>query len=285
VGNSVNELLGNNGGVDTEAAGALGPFLGEVAERLVTSPVVHVDETPDQVRTGTWWFHVASTDLYTLLFASATRGKAAPDQAGVLGRFAGVMVHDRLAMYFRYKAATHLICGAHLPRDLAAAGGRWNQGWAGEMSRLLTEANKACHAARDEGRTSLHPEQLAAFLSSYDALVEEGLAANPTPENRERNYLEKKSYNVAVALRDRRAEATRFATDMSLPFDNNGGERSLRMAKLTRRSAADSRPTTLPGTSQRSAPTSAQLASMASAVSTSSVGLFRGDVWMPPATT
>ena len=29
-----------------------------------------------------------------------------------------------------------------------------------------------------------------------------------------------------------RAEATRFALDLSLPFTNNEGERSLRMAKL-----------------------------------------------------
>ena len=32
-----------------EAPGALDPFLAEVAERLVASPVVLVDETPDQV--------------------------------------------------------------------------------------------------------------------------------------------------------------------------------------------------------------------------------------------
>ena len=70
-----------------EAAAGLGPFLAEVAERLVASPVVHVDETPDQVRTDTVWFHVCATELYTLLFASGTRGKAAPDAAGVLGRF------------------------------------------------------------------------------------------------------------------------------------------------------------------------------------------------------
>jgi transposase len=83
-----------------EAAGRLDPFLAELAEALVSSPVVHVDETPDQVRTDTVWFHVCATDLYTFLHASETRGKAAPDAAGVLGRFTGTMVHDRLQMYF-----------------------------------------------------------------------------------------------------------------------------------------------------------------------------------------
>ena len=78
----------------------------------------------------------------------------------------------------------HLICGAHLLRDLTAAGVRWNQSWAGEMSRLLVETNEACHAARAKGRQHLGTKALAEFLSSDDALVEAGLAANPEPENR-----------------------------------------------------------------------------------------------------
>ena len=268
-----------------EAAGALEPFLAEVARRLVASPVVHVDETPDQVRTKTWWFHVASNERYTLLFASATRGKAAPDAAGVLGRFSGVMVHDRLAMYFKYKTADHLICGAHVLRDLKAAGVRWNQSWAHKMSSLLIETNEACHAARAKGRQHLGKKALAEFLSAYDALVEAGLAANPKPENRERNYLERKSYNVAVALRDRRAEATRFATDLSLPFTNNEGERSLRMAKLHKK---------ISGCFQAddAARHFAAIRSYLGTARKHGLGgldvlsrLFRGDVWMPPATT
>ena len=113
-----------------------GPFLSEVARSpLVASPVVHVDETSDQVRTKTWWFHVASNDALHATCSPARPG-ARPllTRPGVLGRFSGVMVHDRLAMYFKYKTADHLICGAHLLRDLAAVGVRWNQSWAGEMS-------------------------------------------------------------------------------------------------------------------------------------------------------
>ncbi|MGH9029274.1 MAG: IS66 family transposase [Acidimicrobiales bacterium] len=268
-----------------EAAAALEPFLAEIAARLVSSPVVHVDETPDQVRTKTWWFHVCTNDLYTFLFASSTRGKAAPDEAGVLGRFTGTMVHDRLAMYFKFTDATHGLCGAHLVRDLAAAGVRWNQTWAARMSRLLTETNEACHRARAEMKDRLDEQELACFLSSYDALVEEGLAANPVPQNRKRNYLERKSYNIAVALRDHRAGATLFAVDLTVPFTNNEGERALRMAKLHRK---------ISGCFQADA--SAQhFAAIRSYLATArkhDVGaldvlarLFRGGVWMPPATT
>ena len=268
-----------------EAAGRLDPFLAELAEALVSSPVVHVDETPDQVRTDTVWFHVCATDLYTFLHASETRGKAAPDAAGVLGRFTGTMVHDRLQMYFNYTDAGHAICGAHVLRDLEAAGVRWNQGWAIEMATLLTETNKACHQARAKGRKRLGATELAAFLSSYDALVKAGLEANPDPVGRKRNYLEKKSYNIAVALRDHRSEATRFARDLSIPFTNNEAESSLRMAKLHRK---------ISGCFQGddSAQHFAAIRSYIATAKKHGVGalnvlarLFRGDVWMPPATT
>ncbi|MGO8724727.1 MAG: IS66 family transposase [Acidimicrobiales bacterium] len=268
-----------------EAAGKLEPFLVEIAERLVASPVVHVDETSDQVRTKTVWFHVCATELYTFLYASATRGKAAPDEAGVLGRFSGVMVHDRLAMYFKYHDADHAICLSHLVRDLAAAGVRWNQGWAGELSKLLTETNEVCHAARAGGKASLHQAELAAFLASYDALVAAGLEANPKPEHRKRDYLERKSYNIAVALRDHRVEVTRFAVDLSVPATNNEAERSLRMAKLHRK---------ISGCFQAddSARHFAAIRSYLATARKHGVGgldvlgrLFRGDVWMPPATT
>jgi transposase len=268
-----------------EAAGELTGFLSEVASRLVDEPVVHVDETSDQCRADKVWFHVCATDRLTLLYASPTRGKAAPDAAGVLGRFSGTMVHDRLQMYFNYTDATHAICLSHIQRDLKAAGVRWNQGWTNEMARLLTKTNEACHTARAAGRARLSKKTLVGFLSSYDALVETGLVANPEPVGRKRSYLERKSYNIAVALRDHRDEVTRFATDLSVPATNNEAERSLRMTKLHAK---------ISGCFQGddSAQHFAAIRSYIATARKHDVGaldvlgrLFRSDVWMPPATT
>jgi transposase len=217
----------------TEAAGGLTGFVEEIRKRLRHAALVHVDETSDQVRTDKWWFHVASNELYTYLFASPTRGKDAPDEAGVLGAFGGVMVHDRLAMYFKYDQATHAVCGSHLLRDLAAVGVGWDQGWANDMAALLTEMNTAAHDARAKGKAHLSRRVLAGFLSRYDSLTAAGLAANPTPIGRDRDSIEKDGYNLVAALVKLRAEATRFATDLAVPFSNNEAERALRMAKFS----------------------------------------------------
>lgn len=215
-----------------EAAGALSGFIEELKRRLRHRPLLHVDETSDQVGCDTWWLHVACDELFTYLFTDKTRGKAAPDKAGVLPGFSGVMVHDRLSMYFSYTDATHALCGAHLIRDLASLAHRPSQRWAKKMRELLLEMNDAAHGARQGGKSTLGRRKLKAYLTSYDTLVAEGLAANPPLVSRERNSLERESYNLALALRNRRSEATRFACDLSVPFTNNEAERSLPMAKL-----------------------------------------------------
>ena len=111
-----------------EAAGDLGGFIEQLTAQLANEPVVCVDETEHQVRRARWWLHTVATDRHSFLTASRTRGKAAPDAAGVLPEFTGTMVHDRLSLYFSYDRATHALCGAHsaepgIMRTCAVRGG------------------------------------------------------------------------------------------------------------------------------------------------------------------
>jgi transposase len=265
-----------------EASKGLDHFIEEIKRRLIGARLVHVDETSDQVRRDTWWFHVAANDLYTYLFASPTRGRAAPDDAGVLLDFSGVMVHDRLSMYFNYDQATHAICMAHVLRDLAAVGVGWDQEWANDMATLLTEMNRAAHQARDQGRTHLAKRQLASFLARYDTICSQGLAINTKSAGYPRNTIERDSHNLVKALLKLRTEATRFATDLSIPFSNNEAERSLRMAKLHRKISSCFQ-------SEEHARAYATIRSYLATARKHGVGgfdvltqLFNGDAWMPP---
>ncbi len=269
----------------SEAALGLGGFNDEVVRRLRSSALVHADETSDQVRTDKWWFHVVSNERYTHLFASPTRGKDAPDEAGVLGDFEGVMVHDRLAMYFKYDHATHAICLAHVLRELEPIGVRWDQGWANDMAALLKEMNNAAHDARDRGDSALAAKLLETFLVRYDTIVENGLAANPQPPHRGRDYLERKSFNLVAALDTLKPEATRFATDLRVPMTNNLAERDLRMQKVHAKISSCFQ-------SEAGARNFAVIRSYLSTARKHGVNqlhvlamVFRGDAWMPPTLT
>jgi transposase len=267
-----------------QAAKGLVGFAEVIKERLRHGGVIHVDETSDQVRGDTWWFHVASNRRYTYLFASPTRGAAAPEEVGVVTSFYGVMVHDRFSMYFKYRQAMHAICGAHLLRDLAGVGAEPSQGWARDMSALLSEMNGAAHGARDAGRFQLDDEVLAAFMARYDAIVAAGLLANVAPSTRGRYKIERDAFNLVTALGKYRTEATRFASHLAVPFTNNEAERSLRMAKLHHKISGCFQ-------SDEGARAFATIRSYLATARKHNVGaldvltqLFAGDAWIPPLT-
>ncbi|HUY24910.1 MAG TPA: IS66 family transposase [Candidatus Saccharimonadales bacterium] len=288
VAESMADLFGlkiSTGSIDaiySDASRRLGGFIAALVALLKTLPVLHVDETSDRLGTKNCWMHVVSTGFYTLIHASVTRGPKAIDEAGVLRGFRGVIVHDRLAMYWKLKAK-HAICGAHLVRDLAKVAVVATQtAWATGLAKLLVEINGACDDARTRGLKALAPAAQRAFAARYDALVAAGLAANPDPPSRERDYYQRKSFNLVTAFATHRKSILRYMYDLQTPMTNNQGERDLRPTKLHRKISGLFR-------SQHGAERFAHLRSYLSTTRkngisaiTALVDLFEGKPWMPP---
>ena len=217
----------------TEGAGGLESFMAAVLALLKDSDVVHVDETFDHVNKDKIWFHVACNELYTLLHADVTRGKDGTERTGLFPDFCGIAVHDRYVQYFGYDKATHSVCCAHLVRDLASVGlVAVQEHWAAQMTALLIEMKLAGERARAAGNKAIDKLALADYLARYDTIVDEAFSLNLEPVGRERDSLEKESFNLAVALRDRKDDIVRFATDLRVPFTNNQAESDVRMVKL-----------------------------------------------------
>jgi transposase len=291
VAEAMEDLFGlkvSTGAVDSvyaEASRRLRGFIAALVALLRNLPVLHADETTDRIGTATCWLHVVSTGLYTLIHASATRGGGAIDEAGVLRGYRGVVVHDRLAMYWKLKAK-HGLCGAHLLRDLADVATVATQtAWAAGLAALLVEINAACEQARERGLCQLAPARQRAFATRYDALVADGLAANPDPPpGRKRTVLQRQSFNLATAFATHRPHILRFMYDLRVGFTNNQAERDLRPTKLHRKISGCFR-------SQHGAERFAHLRSYLSTTRKNGVPaiealirLFTGDPWMPPAT-
>jgi transposase len=196
----------------SEGADGLEEFLVEVLDQLMAADVVHVDETSDKLRTETIWFHVACTELLTLLHADETRGKDGIERLGLFPDFTGIAVHDRLGWYFDYDKSTHAACGAHLIRNLASVAAVDRQRpWATAMTALLLEMKQAGEKARAASRGCIESGRLAGYLARYDAIVNDALAANAAPvSGRKRNSVEAESYNLALAFRNRKEASARL---------------------------------------------------------------------------
>ncbi len=276
----------SSGAVDSifaDAGRRLSGFIAALVGLLASLPVLHVDETSDRLETKNCWMHVISTPLYTLIHASLTRGEAAIEEMGVLLGYRGVLVHDRLAMYWKLKRAKHQACGAHLLRDLADVAVVASQtAWAAGLAALLVEINNACHGARDRGEESLPAGLRRKFSKRYDDLVAAGLAANPEPTGRKRDYHERRSFNLATAFATHKDSILRFMNDLATPLTNNEAERALRPSKLHRKVSGCFR-------SKAGAERSAHLRSYLDTTRKNGMSamealtrLFTGDPWMPP---
>jgi hypothetical protein len=242
-----------------------------------------VIETTDRIGTATCWMHVVSTGLFTLIHASVTRGTDAIVEAGVLIGYRGVIVHDRLALYWKLKKARHGLCAAHLLRDLASVAEVATQtAWAAGLAGLLVEINAACDAARAAGHKALAPTLQRVFRSRYDALVADGLSANPDPAPCKRARLQRQSFNLAAAFDTHRQPILRYMYDLDVSFTNNQAERDLRPVKIHRKISSCFR-------SHAGAERFASVRSYLSTTRKNDVGalealtrLFNGDPWMPP---
>ena len=214
------------------------PSTEAVKEMLRKAEVLHVDESGLRVTGKLHWLHVASTERLTSYEVHAKRGQEAMDEAGIPGEFKGTAVHDNWKPYFKYKECVRGLCNAHHLRELSFIDKQYQQSWAPDMAELLLEI-KAAVEATPEPSMSLSPAELEAFEKRYDKVVQSGFEANPTPVSATEGEVKKRGrpkrpppVNLLIRLLDFKGEVLAFMSDFRVPFDNNQGERDVRMVKV-----------------------------------------------------
>lgn len=156
--------------------------------------VAGLDETGLRVASSLHWVHCARTDRYTLITCHPKRGTDGIDDAGVLGRFRGVAVHDAWAPYDTYADVEHQLCCAHALRELAGvadvkpADTDWC--WATQAADALVAMQRLVTEAVASGADGLAADTLAEQVGLYRSAVQIGItqiaaALARTPRDRQ----------------------------------------------------------------------------------------------------
>lgn len=201
-----------------------------IRARLIAAYTLHVDETTINVNGQKIWLHIASTATLTSYFLHKSRGRVAVDEFGVLPGFTGVCVHDASAVYDGpdYATAAHALCGAHIARELVAAGeADPDNPWPTQALDALYGLNTAAHQARDDGRGTIAAEVLDSLPHRWKHALLCGLVDNPRRDGPKQS----KTRNLLERLTSREEQVLRFARDLRVPFTNNQAERDLRPVK------------------------------------------------------
>ena len=215
-----------------QAGAGLEGFVEATRAALKDSATLHLDETGARVAGRLGWVHSASTARLTSYLFHRRRGRVAIEQFKILPGYSGIAVHDGWVPYRAYDA-THALCNAHHLRELQAVLEE-GQPWAGELIALLVETHEKVLSAKGAGKSALSPRTLLSIKSRYCELVSAGLLANPPPvwTGKRGRPSRTKAANLLDRLDRYQDDVLRFATDFSVPFDNNQAERDLRMVKL-----------------------------------------------------
>jgi transposase len=208
----------------------LAPAEEGIKQALISSEVLHNDETGLRSDGKRQWVHVASTPTHTHYDIHAKRGKEAMDAIGILPQFTGNSVHDRYGSYEQYEQCKHSNCNAHHLRDLQYIEEEMNRPWAKRMKRLLIWSNHL----KKQGQ--LEEAIISALSQQYDAILSKAITAEPagsaTTPNKRGRKAKNKSLRLIETLQQKKEQTLRFLYDPKVPFDNNLAERDLRMIKV-----------------------------------------------------
>jgi len=215
----------------------------QIKQHIIESSVVNFDETGSRVNGKNQWLHVAGTPNLTYYQINPKRGSEAMDEIGILPHFEGRAVHDFWSPYFKYDCK-HGLCNIHHLRELTFVYEEQGQAcplagpgvWARHMIDCLLDIKKAVDEAKNF-TDSLTEEQIREFEERYKEILKEGYEANPLSKqptsNKKRGRRKKsKARNLVERLDNYRKNALSFMYDFSVPFDNNLGERDVRMMKV-----------------------------------------------------
>ena len=212
----------------------LEPFEQSAKEMLLSSPVLHFDETGMRCEKKLHWIHVAASHEATLYTLHTKRGREAMDAAGILPQFRGIAVHDHWRPYFAYESVRHSLCNAHHLRELNFMHEERGEAWASNMKDLLIFAKRKVEEHAERG--VLPEETRLQVESAYSRIIREGLEyhanLSPLPRTRHGKQKQREGKNLLDRLAEGRDSVLRFMYDFSVPFTNNQGERDIRMVKL-----------------------------------------------------
>ena len=205
----------------------LEPIEAEIKSEILKSKTAHFDETGLRVEGKLNWLHVASNKFWTYLFAHRKRGKVALEsEQSLIKDYQNNAVHDCWESYFRFQNCWHIICNAHILRELENLKERASE-WAKEMQEFLFEM----YEASEKGNKIL--ENRKKWEAIYNQICEKGEVEEPPPEmNKKGRPKNSVGRNLLNRLKKYQAGIMEYAFAEGIPFTNNQAERDIRCVKI-----------------------------------------------------
>ena len=212
--------------VRSTAEHCVAPAVAQIAELLVTAPVIHLDETGARTEGKLGWVHSAGTALATHYSFSRRRGVEGMQVAGIVPHAEGILVHDGWAPYRKFENL-HALCNAHHLRELQGLE-ELGQKWPAQMRSVLLDAREQVLGSKTQVLSGRQQDRLA---KRYSQALKAGYLEIERIQESEAHSA-RKGKNLLHRLDVYREAVLCFTTERLVPFSNNQAEQDIRMVKL-----------------------------------------------------
>lgn len=201
--------------------------IAQIEETIRNQTVIYTDATVVTVNGELSYIRNVSTNNAVCYYALGKKTFEAMGKIETLAKHTGIMMHDHETALYHFPA-THAECNVHILRYLLKNSQDTNNSWSDEMSKFLIKANKERKSLIASGVTSFSSEEIAAYSSQYDSIIEKGFEQNDNTKSR---WARKDERALLSRLKNYKDNHLLFLSDFSVSFDNNMSERDLRKCK------------------------------------------------------
>ena len=238
TGGKVNISDGTVVNIVHELASKLDATIDAIKARLISGGALGVDETGLYVNGGQAWLQIFAGNDSVLFGRNDKRSGFCHEGADLIEMFTGILVHDHLSSYYRYKHLSHAECNTHALRYLTAVIEILKHNWAKDMAALLRDANERRNVRIAAGMHSLSDGEAESVRKQYMAILDTGDAEYKTATEGKSNisyYDEERK--LLRRLRKFADQHLLFLTNFDVPFTNNLSEHGARFAKSKMKTA------------------------------------------------
>ena len=147
-------------------------------------------------------------------------------EQSIIKDYQGAAVHDCWESYFKFEKCRHILCNAHLLRELENLKERGSE-WGKQLKELMFEM----YEASEKGEKEL--AKRAEWEAKYEKICEHGEVEEPPPElNKKGRPKNSKGRNLVHRLKKYQVGIMEYAFRAEIPFTNNQAERDIRCVKI-----------------------------------------------------
>lgn len=201
---------------------------------LKSSPIMHSDESGLYVNGKRHWIHEYSSENSTYYAHHEKRGFEAMQKIGMLTGYKGRCIHDHWDSYFLFDCM-HGLCNSHHLRELKFLYEIKKEDWALKMKDCLIAIKESVEYCKNKNRLSAKLKKY--YTGRYRRILKQGLDYHKNlpalvKKGVRGRGAQRPGKNMLDRLTGKEENVLAFMKDFRVPFDNNLGERDIRMIKV-----------------------------------------------------